>query len=258
MFRKFYVTGFVLFFCAILVPFRTPAQKAGKALQKEEVVKLLKSYVPPSRIVELGRQYGISFELTPETESELREAGASEDLLKDLRQLLLPATPLPPKKEELLSTLLVETTPGSAQVFVDGKDAGRTSPRGRLELTQLKPGQHTVRLALTGYQDYEQKAELVPGHATRVATSLLATFHVAHVHMIGQCKGMLTIGNGAVRYRSENGKESFEANLSEIVDWGDALAGQFFVRLNGGKRYFFRSTARPAVLEALRQATSKP
>lgn len=58
-----------------------------RPLSQKELLDLLASEVPPARIEDLARESGISFELTPQTERELRAAGATEDLLVALHKL---------------------------------------------------------------------------------------------------------------------------------------------------------------------------
>jgi hypothetical protein len=75
------------------------AQPSTKPLSKDDVVQLLKGNVPVKRVETLARQRGIDFPMTPETESELRQAGANESLLAVLEGLApsppvsLPASP---------------------------------------------------------------------------------------------------------------------------------------------------------------------
>ncbi|HEV2234760.1 MAG TPA: PDZ domain-containing protein, partial [Terriglobia bacterium] len=115
-----------------------------------------------------------------DTEKELLNAGGNDDLLKVLRQLA-------PKQSAAESpassssetgsgapTLLIEATPGGAQVYIDDEPKASTSPEGRVRFSELSPGEHMVRLSLAGYRDYEQKVELKPGQTSSVTTTLEA------------------------------------------------------------------------------------
>ena len=62
---------------ATLVLPRSVAQQPRGPFSEDEVVQALKADVPPNRIAMLARQYGISFQLTPEIESRLRQAQRS-------------------------------------------------------------------------------------------------------------------------------------------------------------------------------------
>jgi len=81
-----------LLFVSLGVP-QLGAQTSQKPLTQGEVIELLKGDVPPSRVGEIARGRGISFEVTAEAERGLRDAGASEDLIKTLRQLAPPPAP---------------------------------------------------------------------------------------------------------------------------------------------------------------------
>jgi len=146
------VAGAALCLLVTVLPFAVQAQKL--ALSKAEVVQMLKSGEAPQQIGALARDYGISFEVTEETASELREAGANEDLIKALRDLASkPPTspaPSPPASEPAKPpVLIIESTPGGAQVYVDDEPVGKTSAEGRLKLTQLSPSEHRVLYPMT-------------------------------------------------------------------------------------------------------------
>ena len=163
----------VLFLCANLAPLAAMAQRGLKPFTKQDILYLLKNEVPTANIEKNAREHGIAFELTPETESELRRAGAKESLLQVLRELVLhPAGP--PARPRASSILLIETNPGGVQVYVDDEPVGTTSSQGRLRLSQFTPGEHRVRLSLAGYRDHEQSVELVAGQTARVAATLAA------------------------------------------------------------------------------------
>ena len=66
-----------------------------RPLAKSEVIKLLQGDVPPDQVAQIARERGIAFSITPETEKELRAAGATGDLLETLRALASP----PPKPQ---------------------------------------------------------------------------------------------------------------------------------------------------------------
>jgi hypothetical protein len=157
-----------------------------RPLAKSEVIDLLRSGVTPARIADLVGQYGIAFQLTRETEKQLREAGADEALLKALRQSAARASspavrPAPAVRSPAgqsrptgPAVLLIESNPGNAQVYVDDEPVGTTSAQGRLKLSQFAPGKHRVRVALAGYKDHEESVTLAAGETTRVAPSLEA------------------------------------------------------------------------------------
>jgi hypothetical protein len=144
------------------------AQGPSKPLSKNRVLEYLKGEVSPARVTELVRQRGIDFETTPEIEKELRSAGATDALLSVLRDFAPKRSAL--KEEPAPPALLIQSSPGGAQVFVDDELIARTSAKGRLRVP-VKPGDHRVRLALEGYLDYEQTVSVVAGTA-EIRTSL--------------------------------------------------------------------------------------
>jgi hypothetical protein len=150
----------------VLLPLCCAAQQKREPLTKAEVVDLLKSDVTPQRVESLARQYGVAFEMNPDTESLLRDAGATDELITALREIA-PKPTTPP-------TLLIEAAPGGAQVFVDDELIARTSPEGRLKISTLPAGHHNVRIALDGYRDYEQSVTLTAGQTAKASTALQA------------------------------------------------------------------------------------
>jgi len=94
----------VLFLGSATLP--VPCSVQRKPLGKDEVVRFLKGDVSPTRVAELARERGIDFQMTPQTESELRQAAASagdepsaiNDLLATLRELAPKPEPAKPAK----------------------------------------------------------------------------------------------------------------------------------------------------------------
>jgi hypothetical protein len=137
-------------------------QPLPKPFTKDDVLKLLTGNVPANRVETLVHERGIDFQITPETESELRKAGATDPLLAALRDL----APKPP-------TLVVTTNPGGAQVFVDDELIARTSAEGRLKISNLAAGPHKLRVSLDGYRDHEENVNLTAGETLGVQIPLL-------------------------------------------------------------------------------------
>jgi Tol biopolymer transport system component len=65
----------------------------------------------------------------------------------------------------------METSP-NAEVYLDDQFAGRASPEGRRVIANPKPGDHALRISLTGKQDYEQKVSVVAGQVTKITPAL--------------------------------------------------------------------------------------
>lgn len=143
-----------------------PVVQAQKAkLTETDIVKLLKGFVAPDRVATLAKDRGISFQVTPEVERLLREAGANDNLVGTLKQL---APKLSPPQ------LMIHSTPGHAQVYIDDVPIGTTSAEGTLKLPSLSAGDHKVRLSLEKFNDYEVVAKLVTGETTSLDAALQA------------------------------------------------------------------------------------
>ena len=93
-------------------------------------------------------QYGLAFEFTPSVEGQLRSAGATDDVLRVLRALTV--------------VLVLETSPGGAQVYIDDEPVGTTSLVGRLRLSSLTAGAHRIRVSREGYRRYESTVLVTP------------------------------------------------------------------------------------------------
>src|ERR1035441_7477378 len=64
----------------------TRTQHAPRPLSAADVEHGLKSAVPNARMAALVKQYGVDFELTHRVEDELRSAGASDNLIRQIRR----------------------------------------------------------------------------------------------------------------------------------------------------------------------------
>ncbi len=67
-------------------------------------------------------------------------------------------------------SILVTSTPAGPRIYLDGADTGYTSP---YTLTGVPAGAHAIRLALAGYQDWEESVPVVVGQTTLVSATLI-------------------------------------------------------------------------------------
>jgi WD40 repeat protein len=174
-------TAFLSFLFVAVALLAVPAQspQKGEPLTEGEIIRLLQGGVSPDRVESLARDRGISFEVTPAVERDLRDAGATDALLRALHEIAskaAPAAPVQPPPAPAASTLLViQSKPGQAQVYVDDIFSGKTSSEGVLKIPNLTPGGHGVRLTLAGHQDFEQHIDLPAGETTRYTFELVAS-----------------------------------------------------------------------------------
>src|ERR1019366_1037554 len=155
------------------------AQNAGRKLSVQDIVNLLTGDVPSDEVAKEARKAGISFQVTSAVVKQIKDAGGTDDLIQELRDLAPrgapPLTPPPiphPVPAASPPTLVIVSTPGQSQVYVDDEPVGSTSQQGRLRLTQLAAGQHSVRVSQSGYQESEQTVTLEPGRVTTVSATL--------------------------------------------------------------------------------------
>lgn len=151
---------------------RGNTQNVVKKLTEQDVIELLTGDASIPDVIAVARKSGISFQVTSAVANRIRGAGGSEELIRVLRSLA-PHAPVVPGAAA--PTLMIQSTPGQSQVYIDDEPVGTTSTEGRLKLTQLAPGSHSVRISLAGYQDYEKTVNLTGG----IVTSLTATLQPA-------------------------------------------------------------------------------
>jgi hypothetical protein len=154
------------------------AQKASKKLSEQNVIDLLTGDVSSADVATEARKDGISFQVTATAEKDIRAAGGTDELVRVLKSLAprapAPApTPTPhPTPPAAAPVLLIQSTPGQCEVYVDDEPVGSTSQQGRLKLTRISAGEHSVRVSLSGYQDYEQTVTLSAGQTSTVPAQL--------------------------------------------------------------------------------------
>lgn len=167
--RDLVVLCVCLWLCAAISSF---AQEASKGLSKDQVIKLLKED-PAPRVQYLVNKYGIAFFITPDTEDELREAGATAEIL-DLIHRLAPQKPavVTPPPAPPPPTLVIHAKPGEAEVYVDDERRGQTGTDGTLKLGNLAAGSHKLRISLAGYHSYEVNIDLSAGETNTIMAEL--------------------------------------------------------------------------------------
>jgi hypothetical protein len=83
------------------------------------------------------------------------------------------ATSVDAKLAPRFSQLVLQTRPGGVQVYIDDTFKGVTSEQeGRLQIENLAPGNHRVRLTLPGYKEWSQPTALVPGQTLALDAKL--------------------------------------------------------------------------------------
>ena len=104
--------------------------------------------------------------------AERRVAISTSDPTATLALTLTRAPAVPAKPSAAVpretASLLVESRPVGATVFLDGKRIGTTP----MSLPTISVGAHAVRLEMTGYRPWSASVRVVAGEKNRVAASL--------------------------------------------------------------------------------------
>ena len=165
----FFKTLAFFVFVTALLPV-TLAASPEKTLTRSDVVSLLEGGVPSSRVASLANERGIDFEISSAVESELRQAGASNELIIALRALShKPGVPGSAAK----ATLQIETSPGESDIYLNDQPRGTSSPEGRLVLSELDPGSYRLRVSAKGYESWQQSVQLGLGDVWTVKAKLV-------------------------------------------------------------------------------------
>jgi len=148
-------------------PLKEPVSVKGGApppLRFEEVEVFADKGWPRSILTRLVKQYGVNFVPTPEQMARLRQAGADDELLS----LLVSVKPI-----VQVSQLSLVTQPGGVQAYVGDTFRGITSEQqGNLNIENLTPGSHQLRLTLPGYKEWNQQVTLPAGETLPVSAKL--------------------------------------------------------------------------------------
>lgn len=68
--------------------------------------------------------------------------------------------------------LVIEGAPRGAQIFIDDRLTSSIDSNGQAEILKVGGGEHSLRLTLNGYQDYEQRLDLRDGQTSTVVAKL--------------------------------------------------------------------------------------
>ena len=149
---------------------RTSAAQSGKSLSQQEVIELLEGGVQSSRVSSIIDDRGINFRLTDAIEQRVRDAGGGDDVVASLRRASA-------RREETerprTGGLIIKTTPGESQVYLNDELKGMSSPEGEIRLPDLQPGSYRLRVSLPGYKSYEQSMPVTAGEDQTVYVTLV-------------------------------------------------------------------------------------
>ncbi len=72
------------------------------------------------------------------------------------------------KKKEMVGYLSIVSDPGGAEIIIDGTDKGIKTPN----MLKLKPGEYTLVLRKTGFEEFTKKIKIKDGETTKVSAIL--------------------------------------------------------------------------------------
>jgi hypothetical protein len=127
------------------------------------------------------------------------------------------------------AVLTISSNPSGAAIYIDGATSGRvTSSEGTTRIV-VSPGTHTVKLALSGYNDKEEsisftKGEekenswtLTPSSSTTTTTTSTTTTTISGVNLTGDTITYLKADNGNYWIRTDYNNSSSRDIISQIA-----------------------------------------
>jgi len=117
-------------------------------------------HVPSERAAMLVKQHGIDFLIDDDYLQTLRVAGGDDTVIAALRDA-----------SEAVTGELVFTTSPNAEVYLDGELMGKAGAQGEF-VAKAKPGAHTVKVSLTGKNDFERNITLAAREGTKIQARL--------------------------------------------------------------------------------------
>ncbi len=195
---------------AALCPPSALAQATREPLSRTEVIHLLQGGVAPDRVGALAKDYGITFQVTDDTESQLRQAGANDQLIGMLRALAPKAAAAQP----------APTSPPAAEPTAKPADA--TAPKKLMlkEGTEVKlkfAQDLTSKTATEGDPvNFTLDQDVRVGDVAVARSGAVAVGEVSHAEKAGHMGkagalsvrlNYLKVGDNRVRLRGTKGKE---------------------------------------------------
>ena len=237
---------------ALLLPAASSAQ-AKKPITREGLVKAVRiNGLSTAELVQEVQSRGVSFQMTPDAEAELRAAGARPEVIAAARANYRPGAaatvgatrrgggrrnqPPPARRGPDYDELTDQAT-----AAYDARDVSRATQLLQ-QAIQLSP-QHPRAYQLLGFTQLYLQSNLPEAEKNmRRAIELggSASFRVFHDHVNGTfketCAGTLFVTRSNVTFKADDGRDTFEVQDSLIKEIKtNKVSGGTFGMLLGGK-----------------------
>lgn len=200
---------------------------AGPPLSKNEIVTLLQSGVPTSRVEQFVEVRGVSFGISPQIAREIKEAGGNNALIGAITAKASETpvsssnppnsgrrtTPAPPDYDEL-------TDKGLAAIQANNSNAAINMLQQAVTLDSSKP----LAYSYLGYTQLYLSRDIVGAERSMRAAIERgggAPFRVYHDHdgfFNTFCQGSLFVTRTNVTYKADDGNHTFAADRAKIKE----------------------------------------
>lgn len=222
---------------------------AGPPLAKNEIITLLQSGVPTTKVEQFVEVRGVSFSITPQIAREIKEAGGNNALIGAITAKASeppPSQPGPSRPtgrpipagpdyddltDKALAAMQASNTNSAIRLLQQAitVDSSKAQAYGLLGFAQLY-GSHDILAA-----ERSMRAAIERGGG--------APFRVYHDHdglFNSFCQGSLFVSKTNVTFRADDGNHTFEANRQDIKEaklngFVGAQYGAFHVKVGTGK-----------------------
>jgi hypothetical protein len=222
---------------------------AGPPLAKNEIITLLQSGVPTTKVEQFVEVRGVSFSITPQIAREIKEAGGNNALIGAITAKASEAPPRSPVPSRPASRPLPAgpdyddlTDKAVAAMQANNTNAAIRLLQQAVALDSSKPQAY----GLLGFaQLYGSHDILAAERSMRAAIERGggAPFRVYHDHdkfFNTFCQGSLFVSKSNVTFRADDGNHTFEATRQDIKEaklngFVGAQYGAFHLKVGAGK-----------------------
>ncbi len=108
--------------------------------------------------------------MTGTIEQRVRNAGGDDGVIDSLRRA---AQRRAETERPQTGGLVLKTSPGEAEVYLNDEPKGMSSPEGAIRLPDLQPGNYNLRVSSIGYKSYEQTISVSAGQDQTLYVNLV-------------------------------------------------------------------------------------